>query len=83
MKRDVKEVIIQITEAYIKSSRKRIRHGVTSRELKEHIDSLKYINLQDITSYNIGKILAESKKFISELKWSSKYSQDLNHWRLK
>ena len=83
MKREIKHKIVQISENYIKASRKRLRDGVTSRELKEHIDSLDDIDLKDVTSFNIGKILSESLKFICEMKYSSRYGQELNHWKLK
>lgn len=83
MKKEIKNKIIHVTGIYIKSSRKRMIHGVTSRELKKHIDSLKDIDLKDITPFNIGKILSESKKFTCILKYSNRYQQELNHWILK
>jgi len=83
MKKEIKDKIVHIAETYIKTSRKQLRDGITSRELKEHIDSLKDIDLQDITSFNIGKILSASTKFVGERKHSKKYNQDLTHWKLK
>ena len=83
MKKEIKNKIAHISEDYIKTSKKRRIYGVTSRELKEHIDSLKDIDLADVTSFNIGKILSESLKFTCEMKYSSKYGQELNHWKLK
>ncbi len=83
MKKEIKDRIIVISENYIKASRKRMIHGVTSRELKEHIYSLEDLDLKDVTSFNIGKILSESLKYACEMKYSSRYGQELNHWRLK
>ncbi|MGB9979400.1 hypothetical protein [Methanobacterium sp.] len=83
MKKEIKERIVQISAEYIKASRKRMRDGVTSREVKEHIDSLNDIDLKNITSFNIGKILSAAGKFTGERRHSKRYNQDLNHWKLK
>ena len=83
MKKEIKNKIAHISEDYIKATKKRRIYGVTSRELKEYIDSLKDIDLADVTSFNIGKILSESLKFTCEMKYSSRYGQELNHWKLK
>ena len=83
MKKEIKDKIVHIAENYIKASRKRRRDGVTSRELKEYIDSFGDIDLKDVTTFNIGKTLSSSHKFVSERRHSKKYNQDLNHWKLK
>lgn len=80
MKKEVENRIITIAETYIKESRKRKLQGVTSKELKEYTE-LRDDN--DINNYHIGKALAASNKFNTELKYSSKYRQELNHWKLK
>lgn len=83
MKKEIKDKIVQISQTYIKATRKRMRDGVTARELKEHMDSLNDIDLKKISTPSIGRILSAACKFVSERKHSKKYNQDLNHWKLK
>ncbi len=55
----------------------------TVREAIKYLKARKSILLFELNLKQIGQCLHESNNFMKTLKYSKKYRQELNHWRIK
>lgn len=55
----------------------------TVREATDYIKTQKSTMLYEVNQKQIGWLLHESNNFMRTLKYSRKYRQELNHWRIK
>lgn len=55
----------------------------TVREAVEYLKTCTSTLIFELNQKHIGRCLHESDNFIKTLKYSKKYRQELNHWRIK